>query len=420
MDKIEIKTSWDENVYKVTANLNGKFLIKIRTPKASFTPQEVAIKGKENTVFLKNILIGDIWICAGQSNMEMSAEKGVLDIKSELSVCKNNGIRFFRAVKNTSAYPQENLKAGAWNICDSASLAKFSAVGYFFGKKINQKVNIPIGLIDLSWGGTNIEAWIPKDSIQNNPAFAKSAQQINIVKVWSEYIGGIFNAEVFPLLKMSLTGILWYQGEANVQYPNTYYSLFKEMTESYRSLFNKDIPIYTVQIAPYFIKRDTTNIQASLIQEAQALAAKHIPKVGMVVTTDLVDNINDIHPKYKQQIGNRLANYALNEIYSIKTEAYKSPRFREMTVKKSTLIISFDYLEEGLIAKGENLLEFKIAGHDKIFYAAKAKIVGDKVEVFAEQVKNPVAVRFAFNNNAQPNLFEKNGLPVVPFRTDNW
>ena len=222
---------------------------------------------------------------------------------------------------------------------------------------------------------------------------------------------------IYPVTKYSITGAIWYQGEANVKGASTYSDLLTTLINSWRKSWQKDFPFYYVQIAPYAGYGDSSS--SAFLREAQTKTLT-TPKTGMVVITDLVDNIKDIHPKMKREVGERLANYALAETYGKKDIVYKSPLYRGMRIEKDKVLVFFDNAEKGLMSRGDTLSEFYIAGTDKNFVPANAKINKNSVIVWSKTVKVPAAVRFAFRNGAQPNLFSKEGLPVSPFRTDDW
>jgi sialate O-acetylesterase len=414
-ETVKVQGSWMSEPVKTVGNLNATWSVTITTPKST-APQTLTVNGS-NKIVLENVLLGEVWLCAGQSNMEWSAELGVKDAKAELPKAFNNSIRFFDMPKLTATAPQADCK-GKWTVCDSATLAKFSAVGYFFGKKLNQSLNVPIGLIDVAWGGTYIETWIPAELINLYPLTAASAEAIPPFTHWPYKAGYIYNGAIAPLTNFTIAGAIWYQGESNRHYPSSYYQLMHQLVESWRAQWQLDFPFYYVQIAP-FDYQDKTEFKTAIVRDAQT-KAMDIPKSGMVVVTDLVDNLKDIHPAYKLEVGNRLAAWALAETYQQKVP-YKSPQFQSLKIEKSKAKLTFINAPNGLIAKGGELTEFEIAGEDKKFVQAKAKITsGGTVEVWSEDVKNPVAVRFAYSDMPVPNLFSKEGLPAIPFRTDNW
>jgi sialate O-acetylesterase len=413
-EKIFVTTSWDNHVDSTIANNGANWKLKIKTPAAG-GPYSIVFKGY-NTVELKDVMIGEVWVCSGQSNMEMNWQWGHLpDINAELATCATNNIRFFQIPKTTSAYPQDNC-AAKWETCDSNTLKSFSAVGYFFGKRLNKELNVPIGLINASWGGTPAEVWAEANAVNNNAELKASGDKLEEYAWWPKKPGLTYNGMLAPIFNYSIAGAIWYQGEGNTDAPYTYSHLFTTMIDSWRKAWNKNLPFYYVQIAPFTY--GTTN-QGNLIREQQTKTLQH-GNVGMAVVTDLVDDTADIHPKNKHEVGYRLAGWALADTYHKTGFVYKSPFYKNIEIKKDKAIISFDNVPAGLMAKDKKINAVQIAGADKIFYPADAKIDNDKLVVSSKAVKQPIAVRFSYSNAAVGNLFSKEGLPVCPFRTDDW
>jgi len=412
-EQVKLKANWDTSTYTTTGSTSAKWEIKISTPDAG-GPYQIAIQGN-NRIILDDVLIGEVWICSGQSNMEMSMGWG-LPYKDEAANATDKNIRFFNIPRTTADYPQDDARA-EWVVCNPEDMKKFSAVAYFFGKSLRQNLDVPVGLIEAAWGGTPAEAWTPIDAINSNSVVKEAAAKLSPVP-WGPVVpAAIYNAMIYPVTKYSITGAIWYQGEANVKGASTYSDLLTTLINSWRKSWQKDFPFYYVQIAPYAGYGDSSS--SAFLREAQTKTLT-TPKTGMVVITDLVDNISDIHPKMKKEVADRLANYALAETYGKKDIVYKSPLYRGMRIEKDKVLVFFDNAEKGLISRGDALSEFYIAGTDKNFVPANAKIDRDSVIVWSKKVKVPAAVRFAFRNGAQPNLFSKEGLPVNPFRTDDW
>jgi len=412
-EKIKLKAGWDTTTYTATGSTSAKWEIKIKTPAAG-GPYQVTIDGN-NKIILEDVLIGEVWICSGQSNMEMSMDWG-LPYKDEANNATDKSIRFFNIPKTSADYPQDDVRA-EWIVCNPGDMKKFSAVAYFFGRSLRQNLDVPVGLIESAWGGTPAEAWTPPDAINGNAVVKEAAAKLSPVPWGPVTVASIYNAMIYPVIKYSIAGAIWYQGEANVNGASTYSALLSTLITSWRKSWQEDFPFYYVQIAPYAGYGD--NSSSALLREAQTKTLT-TPKTGMVVITDLVDNINDIHPKLKKEVGNRLANYALAETYGKKDIIYRSPSYKGMRIEKEKVWLYFDNADKGLVSKGDTLTEFYIAGDDKNFVRATAKIEKNTVVVSSKTVKVPVAVRFAFRNGAQPNLFSREGLPVNPFRTDNW
>jgi sialate O-acetylesterase len=414
-EKIIISTSWDTVTYKTSGTRDANWNIKIKTPQASNTSYTITIKGR-NTIIIKDVLIGEVWLGSGQSNMEWGMNANEKQTTEEAPYAKNNSLRFFKVPRTTSNHLQDDLQ-GHWIVCNPDDLKWLSAIGYYFSKKVQQDLQIPVGFINSSWGGTPAEVWTPKELIENDAALKEAA----VTKISSSYPGWpitpgkTYNAMISPITNFQIAGVIWYQGESNVEGYATYQQLLTTMIGAWRKAWNNVFPFYYVQIAPY--NYGNKNIGA-LLREAQTKCLNY-PATGMVVITDLVDDINNIHPVNKLDVGLRLANYALADTYH-KNTSYQSPIYKSMKIEKNKIRIIFDHAEKGLISKGNVVSDFYIAGDDKNFIPATAKIDGSTVIVSHPKIKKPVAIRFGFSNTAMPNLFSKDGLPVNLFRTDNW
>lgn len=413
-ETIIVTTSWNNKTDTVIATRDANWKINIQTPAAG-GPYTITLKGN-NTIVLENVLIGEVWVCSGQSNMEWSYWNKLKDIEVELPTAANKNIRFFQMQRTTSDYPQDDCVA-KWAECDSNTLKSFSAIGYFFGKKLNKDLNVPIGLINSSWGGTPAEVWAEKESIESDPVLKAAAAKIPPAAWWPYQPGKTYNGMIAPLTNFSIAGAIWYQGEGNTSIPNTYSKAFSVMIDSWRKAWEKEFPFYYVQIAPF---NYDTKFAGTLIQEQQTIARRH-PNTGMIVITDLINNDPmELHPTNKKDVGIRLANYALGQTYGKTGFAFKSPFYKSMSVAKDKITVQFENVLTTLVTKDKAITELYIAGVDRKFYPAQATIDKDKLVVWSKDVKEPVAVRFAFSNTAIGNLFSKEGLPVGPFRTDDW
>jgi sialate O-acetylesterase len=293
----------------------------------------------------------------------------------------------------------------------------FSAIGYFFGKNLQQRLNIPIGLINSNWGGTPAEVWTPNELVENDPALKTASQKLTLDGRWPIVPGYTYNAMINPITNFEISGAIWYQGESNVGAYSTYKQLISTMIGSWRKAWQKDFPFYFVQIAP-FSGYGNNNVCA-LLRETQT-SCLSIPKTGMVVISDLVDDLTNIHPINKIDVALRLSNLALSDNYDITGPAYKFPMYKDMKSEKGKITIQFANVDNGLISKDKIISACYIAGEDHQFVPAIAKIEGSKLILWNKTIKVPVAVRFGFSNSAIPNLFSKEGLPVNLFRTDNW
>jgi len=421
---------------KTAIAVAGSWEVRLRSMPASSLPRELVITGANRIVFT-NVLVGEVWLCAGQSNMEkpvgsQPGQKPTVDFEKELAAGDAfPQIRLFKVERALAATPERDVKAAGWMVCSSNALetAKFSAVGYFFGRQLQHELKVPIGLIESSWGGTRIEPWTPPEGFRSVPKLADLAKPIapGTNKLASTRAMAIFNAMIAPLAGFALRGALWYQGESNCMDAHDgllYADKMEALIRGWRRLWRQgDFPFYFVQLAPfnYFTgqaKPRVPNAEAlPEIWEAQTLSLR-LPHTGMAVITDLVDNLKDIHPTRKREVGERLARIALARDYG-QNLVCSGPTFRNLKIRDGRAVLRFDHADGGLVSRnGQPLNWFTLAGADGNFVAADAVISGDTVSVSSPAVPQPVAVRFAWNELAQPNLFNGAGLPAGPFRTD--
>lgn len=412
MEEITVTPSWNNIPVTTVANSAAKWQLKLKTPIAGEGPYSLIVKGY-NTIQLKDVLLGEVWFCSGQSNMEWSPRAGIDNIE-QIKNAAHPEIRYFSVQHRTADAPQIDL-GGNWAISTPESTMDFSAIAYFFGRELQENLNVPIGLINSSWGGTPAEVWVNEEVIADNERLSTEAAKIQEMQWGPKDPGKAYNAMVAPLIPYQIAGALWYQGESNTYSPEAYTELLSTLIKSWRSEWGYEFPFYYVQIAPYSYGRE---LEGAVLRDAQRKTLE-VPGTGMVVISD-IGNVDDIHPRNKLDVGLRLANLALNKTYEKTDLPVSGPLYRDMKVEGKKIRLLFDYTEEGLIAEGGKLIHFEIAGEDKNFVPAKAKIDGNTVVVFSKEVKKPVAVRFAFTNKATPNLFNKKGLPASTFRTDDW
>jgi sialate O-acetylesterase len=412
-EKLFVTTSWNNRIDSLKVDENGKWLMNIPTPVAG-GPYNITLRGY-NTIVLQNVLIGEVWICSGQSNMEMSYNWGIPQMKADIATAANSNIRFYQVPRSTAVAPQE-MGEGKWTECDSNTAKSFSAAAYYFGKKLNADLNVPIGLIQVAWGGTPAETWTPAERVENDPVLKQASAKLNRAPGWPITPGYTYNGMIAPVINTQIAGAIWYQGEANTGTASTYQQLLTTMIRSWREKSGKEFPFYIVQLAPY--KYGNKNI-AALLREAQQKTTA-LSKTGIVITTDLAEDTMNIHPKNKKDVGYRLANLALADTYGKNIPTAWTPAFESMTVNKNQVVVSIAHVPNGLSQKDKSITGFSIAGADKIFYPADAKIKGNTIIVSSKSVTQPVAVRYAFSNTAVGNVFSKEGLPLAPFRTDDW
>lgn len=404
---VEIKVSWNEETYKTKSNSLSRWEIQVPTPVAG-GPYQITLNDSKN---INDVLIGEVWICSGQSNMQWSALSGIDDAEQAIQGADNDQIRLFSVPRMGAADPQLYC-GGTWTLCNEETMPSFSAVAYFFAKELQEKLNVPIGLIHSSWGGTSAENWTPKTIIDADAKFSdwENTFEENAYRPVEPSV--LYNAMIHPLIPFEIAGVIWYQGETNTANPLVYRRLFPAMIESWRKAWNKDFPFYYVQIAPY--KYDKPFIGA-LVQEAQ-LMSMSTNKVGMVVTND-IGNVNDIHPQNKLDVGKRLAYWALNKNYN-KDIVCSGPVYKSMEKEGDRLRIHFDNAD-GLYLKSSRPEAFLIAGANGVFYPATISIENNTLLAKHHKVKQPVSLRYAFTNTATGNLFNSAHLPASSFRTDD-
>ena len=415
---VRITSSWNGQIYRVKANDHGQWKIRIATPAAG-GPYTISFDDGEKLV-LKNILIGEVWLCSGQSNMEMPVKgfgnQPILHSNDILFEADNPQIRLIRYDRALTRTLQYDGRSTSWEVSSAQTAREFSAVGYQYAQMLQRKLKVPVGMIMSTWGGTKIEAWMNAKSLEDFPEI-KILPIDDTAKIAKNDPTVLFNAMINPFLGYGIKGVIWYQGEQNRDNPQVYDRLMVSMVKEWRSLWKRDLPFYFVQIAPFRYK-DTIG-PANLLREAQQKASAQIPNSGMVVTMD-VGAEKFIHPPDKTTISKRLAWLAMAKTYGMKGIACESPVYRSMAVDKDRVKISFDHADNGFSAFGKDLSGFEIAGDDRIFYPATAHISGKLVIVKSDQVKQPVAVRYAFSDWVEGTLFNTEGLPASPFRTDDW
>ena len=463
---ITLNTEEGDTIHALStiADTDGNWHVKF-PPMEAGGPYIIRVVGN-NTLELRNILFGEVWICSGQSNMQWSVNASKDNVE-EIAAAKYPNIRLFYVPRKASGLLQQNVTAD-WKETTSETIPNFSAVAYYFGRKLHIDLDVPIGLINTSWGGTRIEPWTPPVGFAVVPALKSISEEIERVQSnyrqnlpskikeieeWIEITKkaletdailsqspiinhpfnnhtrptSIYNNMIHPLVPYAIRGAIWYQGESNVREGMMYHRKMKALIHGWREVWQQgEFPFYFVQLAPFNYNRNAARrgLKANpyvlpKLWEAQT-ATLSIPNTGMVVTTD-ISNINDIHPRNKQAVGFRLALWALAKTYDKKDLVYSGPLYRDFEVKGDMIQISFDHVGGGLMSSnGQPLTWFEIAGEDKKYHKAEASIEGNNIVVKSQLVTTPIAVRFGWNQIAEPNFVNKEGLPASPFRTDSW
>lgn len=420
---IKICSSW--NKYKVTtvSTEKGEWSVKLKTTEAG-GPYTISIEMGKEKIQLDNILLGEVWLCSGQSNMEMPiagfSYQPIIGAGDALLNADNQNLRMFTVKKTPMATPQDTC-TGKWSEANAESVGKFSAVGYFYARLLQQKLKVPVGIICSSVGGTPIEAWMSSKTIANFPEAQKRSAASTRDQDKASYL---YNGMIHPIIKYTIKGAIWYQGETNRFRYNEYAALLSAMVSNLRTECGVgQFPFYYVQIAPYAYGDSKATLSA-LMRDEQLKAMSLIPNSGMVCTMD-VGSEKWIHPAEKETVAKRLALWSLSETYNFKGLSYKSPTFKSFEVKDSVMTISFNNAENGITTFDKSVDCFEIAGADKVFYPAKMIKMNNefrKIQVVSDKVKVPVAVRYAFCNfpKTEGYLFSTTGLPVPSFRSDNW
>ena len=414
--KIHVVSSWGETS-QATTSTNGKWKLQLTTPTAG-GPHAITIKGS-SIVTINDVLIGEVWVCSGQSNMQIPLSGG-LDgnfIEGGLDAIvnsKNDRIRFFTVKQNTSLKPLDNVK-GRWEKAAPSTSGSFSAVGYFFAQQLEKVLDVPIGIVVTAWGSSTAEAWSDYKTLHDLGITIPN----EIAEMPQKTPTVLYNAMMHPLIGYGIKGVLWYQGEANRRNANEYEKIVNTMVTSWREQWNiGDFPFYYAQIAPFNYGKNNS----AFLREAQLKSSQNLQNAEMVVTLDVGD-CTQIHPSKKREVGKRLSYIALAKDYGISGYDFKSPTLTNYFIEKQEIILTFSnriQLNRN-VGTSEN---FEIAGTDMIFYPANAVMKSpyhkdQKLRVFSEKVPNPKAVRYGFKNCVIPTLFGRNGLPVSSFRTDN-
>lgn len=420
--KLKITTGWNKAVVAVTADTNGDWLVKVKTTDAG-GPYVISIETGKEKIKLENILLGEVWLCSGQSNMEMPmlgfGYQPVIGSGDALLNADNQNLRLFTVKKAPMATPQ-NLCNGKWDVANAATVGKFSAVGYYYARLLQQKLKVPVGIICSSVGGTPIEAWMSGKTLADFPELFEKSKKASAEQSRASHL---YNGMIHPLVNYTIKGVLWYQGEANRKDYMYYPDLLEAMVSSWRSDFGVgEFPFYYVQIAPYSYGDSNALVSASM-RDAQLKAMASIPNSGMVCTLDLGSE-SWIHPPEKETVAKRLAFWALSETYGFKGIPYKSPTYKSMEVKDNVVTISFNDAPFGITSFDKNVDCFELAGADRIFYPATMTPMNNefrKIQVVSDKVQAPMSLRYAFKNypKTEGYLFSATGLPVPSFRTDD-
>ncbi|MGA2983533.1 MAG: sialate O-acetylesterase [Terriglobia bacterium] len=457
----QVTVSLGEQKETDTADSNGQWKVELG-PLKKGGPFDMTVAGK-NTVTLHNVLVGEVWVCSGQSNMEFALWNhgvfgGAKNTEEEVAAANYPLLRLFIVKKAVSGKPQSDVQ-GQWVVATPATAGNFSAVGYFFGRDLHRTLKFPVGMIDSSWGGTEAEAWTNNEALEADPDLKvvadswrqRIAEFPHVLEQYEQKLGewekaaeeaeangkdalpvpdapkdprshpwrdaGLWNAMIAPLTPFAIAGAIWYQGESNAEFAYQYRKVFATMIQQWRSSWGEgDFPFLFVQLASYSPGAKNPDAWATLRESQEKTLA--LPKTGMAVAIDVGESF-DIHPKNKQEVGRRLALAAEGVAYGRKVE-YVGPTFKSLRAVNGSLHLQFTHLAGGLVVRGQSLMGFEIAGEDQQFFPAEAKVEGNEVVLSSSRAPQPVAARYAWANDPKCNLYNKVGLPAPPFRTDDW
>lgn len=424
---VVIKTSWDSKTYKVKTDASGKWKTELKT--VSFGgPYTIEVSEGNEKVTIKNVLLGEVWLCSGQSNMEMPLKgfqgQPVKNGNEIIVRSTNKNIRLITIPRATVLEPKDDFE-GKWEEASPKSTSNFSATSWYFGSLLQEVLNIPVGLIHVSYGGSSMEAWMNKEMLKDFASAKIPTTKEELAKDPNRVPTTLFNGMLSPVIGYGIKGCIWYQGESNYERASEYTALMKKMVSSWRTLWNQgDFPFYFAQIAPFnyasFHPKDyQEKYNSAYLREAQFKASKEISNSAMVVLMDVGEE-NNIHPMDKEKGGNRLAFQALARTYEIEGFEFESPKFKSMEIKDGAVTVSFDDVTNGITSYEKEVTGFEIAGEDKVFYPAKTVVRRKSVVLTSDKVKKPVAVRYLWKDFAKAELFSAGSLPVSSFRTDEW
>lgn len=422
---VSITTSWNKKKYSTLTGSDGKWKLKVATPVAG-GPYEITISNG-TAVTLKNILIGEVWLCSGQSNMEMPVkgfrDQPIIGSNDAIFNSANSNIRLYTVPRSVQRMPQDTSKNSPWRLAEPEAVSGFSATAYFFGKILYEQLHVPIGLVNISYGGSPVEAFMDENTLKSFPEI-KVPAKTDTNKLNNKTATVLYNGMLRPFLGYTIKGCIWYQGESNNDRPQQYETLFPAFVKQIREQSEQgDFPFYYCQIAPYnyynYAAVNAVNNNSAYLRDAQRKALTKIPNSGMAVLMDIGEEFN-IHPMDKATGSKRLAYMTLLKTYGKKGFAGESPAYESINFANGIATIKFTNAPYGLTAFGKPLLQFEIAGANKVFRPAKAVISGGTVLVSAPDVKEPVAVRYAFKDFVTGDLFSTEGFPVSSFRSDDW
>ncbi len=435
-EKITVTTSWSDEVFTTKSDKDGNWLVEIPTGEAMWEQSITIDDGDKLT--LSNIMIGDVWICSGQSNMEMplmgyNCQPSYEAVDALIEAKRYPNLRVFTVERTSKHEPTEDCeKYRAWSDASADNIANFSGTAYFFGRTLASFItDVPIGLVHTSWGGTRIESWMSEGAFDSLPEWIDKSK-LTVKDRKEKSVSKLYNGMIYPIRNFAAKGFLWYQGEANRRNYDCYHILMNSMVSGWREDWGDDtMPFYYVQISPYEYESPRHTV-LPLMVESQVKALDLIPYSGMASTTD-IGHPTSVHPPHKRQVGERLAFLALRNDYGVKSVPLPAPTLKEVTFEGATATVTLNNLSEEfagfnntLLVYNDNgpmdIIGFEMAGEDRVFYPAKAVVSrrDRSIAVTCDKVAEPASVRYAFYNVPECNFTTVLGQPIVPFRSDDW
>uniref|UniRef100_UPI003216C9D8 sialate O-acetylesterase n=1 Tax=uncultured Draconibacterium sp. TaxID=1573823 RepID=UPI003216C9D8 len=424
-EEISVNFSWLSGTKRFGADDEGFWSVEVKTTNSKEL-QTIRFRSKTSDIKLDNIVFGEVWLCSGQSNMWQSLKgyhgEPIFGANMAIAKSDNSNLRLFTVGRAGSKVPVKDFEEyNGWEQASPENVSGFSALAYFFGQQLQQVLDVPVGLIHTSWGGSSVQAWMSNEMLGDYQQI--NLDEVEITKKTNIIPTALFNSMINPLIPYNIKGVIWYQGESNRHEPEVYKKLFPVMVKDWRQRWNLgDFPFYYVQIAPFSYGNNDafqTAANTAFLREAQLQSLNSIPNSGMAITMDIGAE-HSIHPPQKKEAADRLLFIALNQTYGYQTIDYAAPILDSQKVKDRGIVLKFKNAETGLYAYNK-LDGFEIAGDDKVFYPADARIISrNEVFVISDKVSKPVAVRYAWRNWIVGTLYDTNLLPASSFRTDNW
>lgn len=415
-EKVRIVAEWSSrDTVTTTVNNQGQWMTKLKTTRAGGPYWLKVMNGNATqTLTLQDVMLGEVWLCSGQSNMEFSVSWGLKDGDKEVSHADYANLRIFHMPKQGADTPQNDCKA-RWEVSSPASMKRTSSVAYFFGRKLSEVLKVPVGIIVAAWGGTPAEVWTPSESVLNDSVLAKC--KLKDYAWWPKKPGVLYNQMIASVVPFRIAGCIWYQGESNQPNGASYGRLMKALITSWRQNFHQSFPFLLFQIAPWTYHSEHSG--PALLREQQEWLTRHVADTKMVNVSDIVEDVKDIHPKDKRRVGERMTDMALSQVYHQQGFACDYPTLGSFVLSGKKAVITFKDYAQGISNRGKEIVGITVFTGDK-WLKAKAKLSKNRLTVFSPDGNSIQAIRYCFDDDTIGTLQSADGLPVLPFRTDHF